>query len=83
MSRAKMSQESDRETIGGHVDVVIDYCNGWPEDPPEDVGGENFSDVLAAYSYVCGWANALDMTARELFDSLDLIVPETPEPEGE
>jgi hypothetical protein len=70
------TREDERETIKGHVDYVIDECGAWPEDPPsEEACGENFADVLAAWSYVSGWANALNMTARELFDSLDLNVP--------
>jgi hypothetical protein len=78
--RRSQGNVSDRETIQGHVDVVIAYCGEWPDDPPEDVSGQRpdeagYADVLAAHSYVNGWANALDMTALELFDSLGVEVP--------
>lgn len=78
-------RESDRETIQGHVDLVISYCGCWPDDPPEpdkarDVadalgrGDTGYPDALAAWSYVSGWANAMDMTILELFDSLGVEV---------
>ena len=60
------------ETIDGHRWTVAHYCDGWSDDPPEDVDGTGFADALASWSYVQGYANALDMTARELFAFLDL-----------
>lgn len=82
-----MKAEEERERIQGHVDIVISYCvdalemeqGEWPDDPPDDVIGQRpdeagYADILASWSYVSGYANALDMTARELFDRLDVEV---------
>lgn len=77
------------DTIREHVEVVVKYCGKWPDDPPTlglmEEGGvlrpdyEGYADALAAWSYVSGWANALNKTARELLDELEIEVPEKEE----
>lgn len=63
----------DDEGFKSHAEFVLEHYDGvWPDDPPElddDEGkGEGKGEVLAAWSYATGWANALDMTVKNLLD---------------
>lgn len=64
------------ETIGGHLDEVVRICGRWVDDGPDPGLAPHLrADALASWAYVQGYANALGMTARELFSALDLEVP--------
>lgn len=65
------ANEDDSGAIREHYDLVIDRYDEWPDDAPEIDSIED-ADVLAAWSYVQGYANGLGMTTRELLDAVGI-----------
>ena len=65
------SREESRQLIQGHVDQVrsILDVDTWPDDAPS-VADDADGEALAAWAFVQGYAEALNMTAEELLEAL-------------
>lgn len=73
-----------RETLSGHVHLVLTECDEWPDDCPEPSDlGEGAIDVIAAWAYATGYANALRVTVRELAADLGVSLHLTAEEDAE
>lgn len=63
--------DSMRETIEGHVFQVCNDLDEWPTEWPDFIP-DGLPNAIGAWAYVEGYANALDLTATELLDALDI-----------